>query len=156
MWCLYLCFFSGLLWLFGSFVVPHVYSMCRLCLPWLNLFLNIYFIFYAIVNGIVFFISFKIVHCCCSVAKLYLTLCMACSTADFLVLHYFPELTQTHVHWVGDAIQPSQPLLPPSLPAFSISQHQGLFQWVDSLYHVAKVLELQHQSFQWICTVDFC
>ena len=51
-----------------------------------------------------------------------------------------------------DAIQPSHPLSPPSPPAFNLSQHQGLFQWVSSLHQVAKVLELQlqHQSFQWI------
>ena len=60
-----------------------------------------------------------------------------------------PESTQTHVHWVGDAIQPSHPLSSPSLPAFNLSQHQGLFKWVSSLYQVAKVLEfqLQHQSY---------
>ena len=60
------------------------------------------------------------------------------------------EFTQTHVHWVGDVIQPSHPLLSPS-PALNLSQHQGLFQWVSS-HQVAKVLEfqLQHQSFQWI------
>ena len=59
------------------------------------------------------------------------------------------QFAQTHVHWVGDAIQPSHPLLSPSPPAFSISQHQGLFQWVSSSHQVAKVLEfqLQHQSF---------
>ena len=62
-----------------------------------------------------------------------------------------PEFTQTHVHWVGDAIQPSHPLLSPCLPTFNFSQHQGLFQWVSSSHQVAKVLEfqLQHQSFQW-------
>ena len=67
------------------------------------------------------------------------------------VHHQLPEFTQTHVHRVSDAIQPSHPLssLPP--PAFNLSQHQGLFQWVNSLHEVAKVLEfqLQHQSFQW-------
>ena len=58
----------------------------------------------------------------------------------------------THVHWVSDAIQPSHPLSPPSPLVLSLSQHQGLFQWVTSLYPEAKVLELQlqHQSFQWI------
>ena len=68
-----------------------------------------------------------------------------------------PELSQTHVHQVGDAIQPSHPLLFPSPPAFNLSQHQGLFQWVSSLHQVAKVLELQlhHQSFQWIFRADF-
>ena len=54
-----------------------------------------------------------------------------------------PELVQTHVHWVGDAIQPSRPLSFPSPPAFTLSQHHGLFQWVGSLHQMAKVLELQ-------------
>ena len=64
--------------------------------------------------------------------------------------HQLPQLTQTHVHWVGDAIQPSHPLSSPSTPAFDLSQHQGLFQWVSSSHQVTKVLEfqLQHQSFQ--------
>ena len=53
------------------------------------------------------------------------------------VHHQLPEFTQTHVHWVGDAIQPSHPLLSPSPPAFSLSQHQGLFKWVSSSYQVA-------------------
>ena len=67
-----------------------------------------------------------------------------------------PGASQTLVHWVGDAIQPSYPLSSPS-PAFSPSQHQGLFQWDCSLHQVAKVLEfqLQHQSFQWIFRADF-
>ena len=54
---------------------------------------------------------------------------MDCSTLGFPVLHHLPEFAQTHVHWVGDAIQPSQPLSSPS-PAFNLSQYQGLFQWV--------------------------
>ena len=65
------------------------------------------------------------------------------------------EFAQTHVHWVGDAIHPSKTLSSPSLPAFNLSQHQSLFQWVRSSYQVAKVLELQHQSFQWIFRIDF-
>ena len=67
---------------------------------------------------------------CCSVAQSCLTLCdpMDCSTLGFLVLQYLPELAQTHVHRVGDAIQPSHPLSSPSPPSFSLSQHQGLFQ----------------------------
>ena len=70
---------------------------------------------------------------------------------------YFLECAQTHVHWADDAIHPSLPLSPPSPPALNLSQHQGLFQWVDSLHQVAKVLELplQHQSFQWIFRTDF-
>ena len=52
----------------------------------------------------------------------------------FPVHHHLPEFAQTHVHWVGDAIQPSHPLLPPSPLAFNFSQHQGLFQWPDSFF----------------------
>ena len=65
------------------------------------------------------------------------------------------EFTQIHAHWVGDAIYAPHPLLPPSTFAFDLSQHQGLFQLVGSLHQVAKVLELQHQSFKWIFRVDF-
>ena len=80
--------------------------------------------------------------CCCSVAQSCPTLCntMNCSTPAFPVLHHLPELAQTHIHWVGDAIQPSHPLSSPSL-ALNLSQHQGLFQWVSSLHQVTKVLE---------------
>ena len=72
------------------------------------------------------------------------------------VHHQLPEFTQTHVHWVSDAIQPSRPLSSTSPLAFNLSQHQGLFQWVCSSHQVAKVLEfqLQHQSFQWIFRTD--
>ena len=68
-----------------------------------------------------------------------------------------PEFTQTQVHRVGDAIQPSHPLSSPSPPTFSLCQCQGLFQWVSSSHQVPKVLEfqLQHQSFQWIFRTDF-
>ena len=87
-----------------------------------------------------------------SVAQSCLTLCdpMDCSTPAFPVHHHLLELTQTHVHQVIDAIQPSHPLSSPSPPAFNLSQHQGLFKGVSSSHQVAKVLEfqLQHQSFQ--------
>ena len=78
------------------------------------------------------------------------------STPGFPVHHQLLHLAQTHVHWVGDAIQPSHPLSPPSPPALSLSQHQGLFQWVGSSHQVAKVLEfqLQPQSFQWAPRTD--
>ena len=74
------------------------------------------------------------------------------STPGLPAHHQLPESTQTYVHRVGDAIQQSHPLLSPSPPAFNLSQHQGLSQWVRSSHQVAKVLEfqLQHQSFQWI------
>ena len=73
---------------------------------------------------------------CCLVAKSCSTLYdfMDCSTPGFPVLHYLLEITQIHVHWVGDAIQPSHPLLSPSPFAFNLSQHQTLFQWVGSLH----------------------
>ena len=64
---------------------------------------------------------------------------MDCSTPGFPVHHQFPEPTQTHVHRVGGTIQPSHPLSSSSSPAFSLSQHQGLFQCVGSLHQVAKV-----------------
>ena len=79
------------------------------------------------------------------------------STPGLPVHHQLPEFTQTHVHQVSDATQPSHPLSSPSPPAFNLSQHQSLFQWVSSSHQVAKVLELQleHQSFQWIFRTDF-
>ena len=75
---------------------------------------------------------------------------MNCSTPELPVHHQLPEFTQTHVHRVSDAIQPSHPLSSPSPPAPNPSQHQGLFQWVNSSHEVAKILEFhfQHHSFQ--------
>ena len=75
-----------------------------------------------------------------SVAQSCPTLCdpVNCRAPGLPVHH---QLTQTHVHWVGDTIQPSHPLSSPSPPAPNPSQHQGLFQWVNSLHEVAKVLE---------------
>ena len=93
-----------------------------------------------------------------SIAQSCPTLCnpMNHSTPGLPVHHQLLESTQTHVHWVGDAIQPSYPLLSPSPPALNLSQHQGLFQWVSSSHEVAKVLEfqLQYQSFQWTLRTD--
>ena len=83
--------------------------------------------------------------CCSSITKLYLTLCdpMDCSTPGLPVHHQLPEFTQTRVHWVGDAIQPSNCLLSPSPPAFNLSQHQGLFQSVGFLHQVAKLFPIK-------------
>ena len=93
-----------------------------------------------------------------SVAQSCPTLCdtMNHSTPGLPVHHQLPESTQTHVHWVGNAIQPSLPLLSPYLPALNLSQHQGLFKSVSSSNQVARVLELQlqHQSFQWTPRTD--
>ena len=96
--------------------------------------------------------------CCCSIAPSCLTLCdptVDCSKPDFPVLFFFPTFSQTQIHLVNDAIQPSHPLSPSSPPAFNLSQHQGLFQWGGSSHQVVKVLELQLQFFQWIFRVDF-
>ena len=77
-----------------------------------------------------------------SVAQSRRTLCdpMNHRTPGLPVRHQLPEFTQTHVHRGGDTIQPSHLLLSPSPPAFNLSQHQGLFQWVSSSYQVAEVL----------------
>ena len=89
---------------------------------------------------------------CISVAQLCPTLCnpMNRSTPGLPVHHHLPEFTQTHVHRVHGAIQPSHPRSSPSPPAPNPSQHQSLFQWVNSSHEVAKVLklQLQHHSFQ--------
>ena len=87
------------------------------------------------------------------------TLCnpMICNMPGLPIHHHFPEFIQANVHWVSDAIQPSHHLSSPSPPAFNLSQHQGLFQWLSSSHQVAKVLEfqLQYQSFQWLFRIDF-
>ena len=79
--------------------------------------------------------------CWYSVARFCPTLC-DCSTPGFPVLHYLPEFAQTQVHWVGDAIQPSRPL------SLSLSQLQGLFQWIGFSHQIAKVLQFQRPSLQ--------
>ena len=93
-----------------------------------------------------------------SVAQSCPTLCdpMNHSTPGLPVHHQLPEFTQTQVHRVSDAIQPSHPLSSLSPLAPNPSQHQGLFQWANSLHEVAKVLEFQlyHQSFQWTPKTD--
>ena len=93
-----------------------------------------------------------------SVAQSYPTVCdpMNRNMPGLSVHHRHPESNQTHAHWLGDAIQPSHLLSSPSPPASNPSQHQGLFQWVNSLHQVTKLLEfqLQHQSFQWTPRTD--
>ena len=100
-----------------------------------------------------------LVHLLCfrSVAQSCPTLCnpMERSTPGLPVPHQLPEFTQTHVHRVSDAIQPSHPLSSPSPPAFNLSQHQGLFQGVSSSQQVAEGLELTHiyiyTNSRWCC-----
>ena len=98
--------------------------------------LFIYLFIYLLFFCLVFIVPFI------SVAQSHPTLCdsMNHSTPGLPVHHQLPESTQTHVHWVSDAILPSHPLSSPSLPALNLSQHQGLFQWVLSSPKVAKVL----------------
>ena len=102
-----------------------------------------------------FFCLFYLVQ---SLSHVRLCNSMNCSTPGLPVHHQLPEFTQTHVHRVGDAIQPSHPLSSPSPPALNLSQHQGLFRWVSSSHEVAKVLafQLQHQSFRWILQNPAC
>ena len=91
-----------------------------------------------------------------SCVRLFTTPWTTACQASLSITNSRDLLTQTHVHWVSDAIQPSHPLLSPSPPAFNISQHQGLFKWVIFSYQVAKILEfqLQHQSLQWTLRTD--
>ena len=101
--------------------------------------------------------SFKIFFAVCSVTHLGLTLCnpMAYSIPGLPVPHHLSKFVQVQVHCIGDAIQPSHPLKPSSPSAFNLSQHQGLFQSVRCLHLMTKLLELHHQSFQWVFRVDF-
>ena len=104
------------------------------------------------------YISFQVFFQFSSVTQSCPTLCdpMNHSTPGLPVYHQLSEFTQTHVHRVGDDIQPSHPLSSPSPPTPNPTQHQGLFQWVNSSHEVAKVLEFQpqHQSFQWTPRTD--
>ena len=95
----------------------------------------------------VYWLIFRYLVRPCSVTKLFPTLCdpMDCSTPGFPVLHYLLEFAQTHVHWVIDATQLSNPLSSPFSLALNLSQHHHLFQWVSSSHQVIKVLELQLQ-----------
>ena len=130
---------------FASFISMSTYVI-MLTLVLLNL-----VTYFAKLRHLDIFILFSCCYQFSSVAQSCLTPWepMNHSTPDLPVHHQLPETTQTHVHRVSDAIQPSHPLSSPSPLALNLSQHQGLFQWVSSLQQVAKVLELQlqHQSF---------
>ena len=101
--------------------------------------------------------SSSVKHSCVSSPSVmfFVTPWTAAHQASLSIIN-FPELAQIHVHPVGDAIQPSHPLLSPSPPAFNLSQHQGLFQWASPSHQVGKVLQfqLQYQSFQWLFRTD--
>ena len=97
------------------------------------------------------------IHSVQSLSRVWPCNLMDCSMPSLPVHHQLPEFTQTHVHWVGDAIQPSQPLSSPSPPCLQSFPASGSFRWVSTSHLVAKALEfqLQHQSFQWIFRTDF-
>ena len=100
--------------------------------------------------------NFNISQSVISVTQSCLTPCnpMDCSTPGLPVHYQLPEFTQTHVHWLGDAIQPAPPLLSASPPAFNLSQHQGLSN--ESALHIRwPKFQVQHQFFQWIFRTDF-
>ena len=128
-------YFFIFLWLFGYLL------LWSLCFPLGYDFLSCFFLAFWFM-GLLFLICVKQFS---SVTQLCPTLCnpMNRSLPDLPVHHQLPEFTQTHVRWIGDAIQPSHPLSSPSPPAPNPSQHQSLFQWISSSHEVAKVLEFQ-------------
>ena len=131
--------FFGWLWI-GGLLIWCIRKGWALSRPWEWL----WFLSYKKQNELRSSILLKAVHTtgagCCSVSQSCQTLCdpMDHSTPGSPVLRYLPEFTQTHIHWVDDAIQPSHPLSSPSPPALNLSQHQDLFQWVGSSHQVAK------------------
>ena len=149
-----------------QFYLNYASFFVLLYLPLLHLFFLSYFLFIYFFKIFFSYFFFKFTYLFLAVLDLQFSpvaqscpiLCdpMNCSTPGLPVHHQLPEPTQTHAHWVSDAIQPSHPLSSPSPPALNLSQHHCLFQWVSSLHQVAKVLEfqLQHQSFQWTLKTD--
>ena len=139
------------LWLRGHLEI--VYTLMFLCLPrWLHM--KMYWAMY-----ISYFTMLLISVQFTSVAQSCPTLWdpMDFHMPGFPIHHQFSELAQIHVHWVSDTIQTARPLSSHFPPAFNLSQHQGLFQWVSSLHQVVEGLELQlqHQSLQWKLRTDF-
>ena len=139
-------FFSLIFFLLMAVMTSN--SVTGLMIIYIGFFL---FFFFHIAQNLLHPYANNFLICCfCSVAKSWLTLCnpMNYSMPSFPVLHYLLEFAQSHVPWVSDAIQPSHPLLSPSL-ALNLSHHQDLFQRVNSLNQVTKVreLQLQYQSF---------
>ena len=133
----------NLLWLEKTFCII---STCLILLKfvlWPNKWYILENIPYAIRNVYSALIVFQFSSVAQSCPTLYDP--MDCSTPGLLVHHHLLRFTQAHVCWVGDAIQPSHPLSSPSPPAFNLSQHQGLFKWVSSLYQAANILEFQLQ-----------
>ena len=149
-----LCSFKSLLFLVS--LLSLFLSIFWCYFKWKSAFLNLLILFITSVNATDFCLLSLLLLFSCSVAQWCPTLYdpMDYSIPGSPVLHYLPEFAQTHVHWVDDAIQQSNPLFPSS-PALNLSQHQGLFWWVSSC-QVAKALELQllHQSFQWTFRID--
>ena len=136
-------------WLIIFFASKLFVLVCCCCCFVFIIFTIIFPLYMMIIFELLQFSSDQLLRC------LTLSKPMNCSTPGLPVHHQVPESTQTHVHWVGDAIQPSHPLSSPSPPALSLFQHQGLFKWVSSSHQVAKVLEFQlHQTYQWTPRTD--
>ena len=152
--------FVGPLKIFILLLSSHINSLCpfyfmdQICWSSPN-FLN----FHSVLIPISFHLPANVFSSVSSVTQSCLTLCdpMDCSTPGLPVHHQLPESTQTHVHWVGDAIQPTHPLSSPSPPALNLSQHQGLFKWISSFPQVAKCwsFSFKHQYLQSIFGTDF-
>ena len=122
----------------SQFIPPHLLSpLVTISLSSTSVFL---FLFCKFVCDIIWYLSFSVWLTSVESLRHCPTPCnpMDCSTPGFPVHHQLPEFTQTHVHQVGDAIQPSHPLSSPS-PTFNASQHKGLFQWASSSHQVVKV-----------------
>ena len=99
----------------------------------------------------------KVTHCCCSaIQSCHPHDPMDCSMPYLFVLHYLLTFAEVHVHCIDDAIQPSHPLMPSFPCAVNLSQHHGLFQWVNSSYQIIKILkfQLQNQSFEWVFRIN--
>ena len=147
-------FKSLLITLINSFVI--VLSILEFIYIYIIMYI-LYIYTYSYIHIYIYIYTYPHTHtyiysCCCSVAQLCLTLYnpMDCSTPGLPVYYQLLALTQTHVHRISNAIQPSHPLASPSPSTLNLSQKKGLFQWVVSSHQVTKVLEfqLQHHSFK--------
>ena len=138
--CLSSYIFSGMVWVWSQLILYCIW--CLFCI-FFNFSLKInmasfylFSLFRGYMGGLTWELSLFVVHCesccCCSISKLCLALCkpIDCSMRGFPVLHYLLEFAQSHVLWVGDAIQTPHPLSPTSPSALNLSQHLGLLQWV--------------------------
>ena len=132
-----------------------IYLLYHLCRKWILSFMEIFMIYTNIKKCRKrHSATCYEVYCCCSVTQSIPILRnpVDCSMPGHSVSHHLPEFVQVHVHCIGDAVQRSHPLTPSSTSALTLPQSQGLFQWVDCLHQMNKILELQlqHQSSHWV------